>query len=176
LIEDEDENDEYILVRQPSRHKKKHGGNKNFYKKNYYKKSCKLKFTLEKYKIKYNIREAEILPSPSPKFKLNNNSGETISSYNTNESSSQNNQQDESDLKKIFCKNSKKSRFSFTNQTTENDCKTNIFLIPDYISEIVNKKFSFLNFSNILGIKDIKYWEEILLGEEIKKIDKWMKE
>jgi uncharacterized protein YhbP (UPF0306 family) len=176
LIEDEDENDEYILVRQPSRHKKKHGGNKNFYKKNYYKKSCKLKFTLEKYKIKYNIREAEILPSPSPKFKLNNNSGETISSYNTNESSSQNNQQDESDLKKIFCKNSKKSRFSFANQTTENDCKTNIFLIPDYISEIVNKKFSFLNFSNILGIKDIKYWEEILLGEEIKKIDKWMKE
>ena len=34
LIEDEEGNEEYILVRQPSRHKKKYGGNKNIYKRN----------------------------------------------------------------------------------------------------------------------------------------------
>ena len=63
LIEDGEENEEYILVKQPSRQKKKYGGNKNNYKRNHYKKNnFKLKFMLEKYKIKYNIKE-EIIPS-----------------------------------------------------------------------------------------------------------------
>ena len=37
-MEETEEDDEYILVRQPSRHKKKFTGNKASYRKNYYKK------------------------------------------------------------------------------------------------------------------------------------------
>ena len=60
MNEIDEENEEYILVRQPSRHKKRYGGNKNAYKRNYYKKNnFKLKFTLEKYKLKYNIKEED---------------------------------------------------------------------------------------------------------------------
>jgi hypothetical protein len=176
LIRDMDGNEEeYILVRQPSRHKKKYGGsNKNIYKKNhYYKKNCKLKFTLEKYKIKYNIREEEI---NNNKHKLSEFT-ETISGYNTNESSSLNNQQDEIDSKKNYYKFSKKSRFSFAN--TENDEKNekfNNFMVPDFIKDILTKKFYTLSFMSSSGYKNNKYLEEFLLDEEIKALNKWAKE
>ena len=200
-------NDEYILVRQPSRQKKKYGNNKNPYKKNYYKKNnYKLKFTLEKYKIKYNIKEEQQIPSSPIKYKNNNllnefvgdndindksklincdNSintiSQTISSYNTNESSSQNSPQEEIDIKqkKNIFKNSKKSRFSFVNSDDlENiDQKPN-FIVPDYIKEILKKKFYSLSFSNSFNINkneniDHNFLEKILLDEEIKIVNKW---
>ena len=176
LIRDMDGNEEeYILVRQPSRHKKKYGGsNKNIYKKNhYYKKNCKLKYTLEKYKIKYNIREEEI---NNNKHKLSEFT-ETISGYNTNESSSLNNQQDEIDSKKNFYKFSKKSRFSFA--STENDEKNekfNNFMVPDFIKDILTKKFYTLSFMCGSEYKNNKYLEEFLLDEEIKALNKWAKQ
>ncbi len=179
IIEDEDDNEEYILVRQPSRHKKKYGGNKNIFKKknNYYKKSSKLKFTLEKYKIKYNIREEEINQN---RHKLSEFT-ETISGYNTNESSTLNNQQDEIiDLRKNFYKFSKKSRFSFANHENEekNDKneKKQIFIVPDFIKDILTKKCYTMNFMYTLGIKNSKFLEEFLLDEEIKTLNKWANE
>jgi len=116
MNEIDDENEEYILVRQPSRHKKRYGGNKNAYKRNYYKKNnFKLKFTLEKYKLKYNIKEEDRINNndnlldeyPEDKNELDksineNNNTNSNSNYNTNESSSQNNQQEEIEVKKIF--------------------------------------------------------------------------
>ena len=176
IIEDEDDNEEYILVRQPSRHKKKYGGNKNIFKKknNYYKKSSKLKFTLEKYKIKYNIREEEINQN---RHKLSEFT-ETISGYNTNESSTLNNQQDEIiDLRKNFYKFSKKSRFSFANhENEEKNEKKQIFIVPDFIKDILTKKCSTMNFMYTLGIKNSKFLEEFLLDEEIKTLNKWANE
>ena len=176
IIEDEDDNEEYILVRQPSRHKKKYGGNKNIYKKknNYYKKSSKLKFTLEKYKIKYNIREEEINQN---RHKLSEFT-ETISGYNTNESSTLNNQQDEIiDLRKNFYKFSKKSRFSFANhENEEKNEKKQIFIVPDFIKDILTKKCYTMNFMYTLGIKNSKFLEEFLLDEEIKTLNKWANE
>ena len=178
IIEDEDDNEEYILVRQPSRHKKKYGGNKNIYKKNnYYKKSSKLKFTLEKYKIKYNIREEEINQN---RHKLSEFT-ETISGYNTNESSTLNNQQDEIiDLRKNFYKFSKKSRFSFANheneEKNEKNDKKQFFIVPDFIKDILTKKCYTMNFMNTLGIKNSKFLEEFLLDEEIKTLNKWANE
>lgn len=176
IIEDEDDNEEYILVRQPSRHKKKYGGNKNIFKKknNYYKKSSKLKFTLEKYKIKYNIREEEINQN---RHKLSEFT-ETISGYNTNESSTLNNQQDEIiDLRKNFYKFSKKSRFSFANhENEEKNEKKQIFIVPDFIKDILTKKCYTMNFMYTLGIKNSKFLEEFLLDEEIKTLNKWANE
>ena len=179
IIEDEDDNEEYILVRQPSRHKKKYGGNKNIFKKknNYYKKSSKLKFTLEKYKIKYNIREEEINQN---RHKLSEFT-ETISGYNTNESSTLNNQQDEIiDLRKNFYKFSKKSRFSFANheneEKNEKNEKKQIFIVPDFIKDILTKKCYTMNFMYTLGIKNSKFLEEFLLDEEIKTLNKWANE
>ena len=105
MNEMDDENEEYILIRQPSRHKKRYGGNKNAYKRNYYKKNnFKLKFTLEKYKLKYNIKEEDKTNNndnlldeyPEDKNELDKSINENYntnsnSNYNTNESSSQNN-------------------------------------------------------------------------------------
>ncbi len=192
LIEDEEGNEEYILVRQPSRHKKKYGGNKNIYKRNYYKKSSKLKFTLEKYKIKYNIREEnpisscnsnafnqnslnELIEEKSENDKYKKISTETISGYNTNESSSLNNQQDEVDLKKSIYKNAKKSRFSFVSTDLESIDKKNTIIIPDFIKEILNKKLNSLNFTIFFRkTNNNNYMEEILLNEEIKIVNKWV--
>ena len=202
LIEDEGENEEYILVRQPSRQKKKYGSNRNQYRKNYYKKNNnKLKFTLEKYKIKYNIKEEQTIPSSPIKNNINQNllnefvgdndineknkvinfdnsintNSQTISGYNTNESSSQNNPQEEIDLKKNIFKHSKKSRFSFVNNNELENCvqKQN-FIVPDFINDILNKKFYSLCFSNYIDKKrDNDLLEKILLDEEIKIVNKW---
>jgi hypothetical protein len=216
-IEEEDEDDEYILVRQPSRHKKKFTGNRTSYGKNFYKKdNCKLKYTLEKYRIKYNIKYEENTNSSQNNenknysnsnskedtiFKSNENEIDNdnssndkptltlsdkcikvnlnnISGYNTNESSIQNNQQEDSEIKRTNTKISKKSRFSFVNNNTENINQKNIFIVPEFVEEILNKKFILLSFNNLIKEhqKDVfgKYYsEEVLLAEEIKIIQNW---
>ena len=216
-IEEEDEDDEYILVRQPSRHKKKFTGNRTSYRKNFYKKdNCKLKYTLEKYRIKYNIKYEENTNSSQNNenknyynsnskedtiFKSNENEIDNdnssndkptltlsdkwikvnlnnISGYNTNESSIQNNQQEDSEIKRTNPKISKKSRFSFVNNNTENINQKNIFIVPEFVEEILNKKFILLSFNNLIKEhqKDVfgKYYsEEVLLAEEIKIIQNW---
>ena len=198
LIEDEEENEEYILVKQPSRHKKKYAGNKNTYKRNYYKKNnFKLKFTLEKYKIKYNIKEDEKNSSSPIKEKnekrinklvgennineknnisINANS-QPISGYNTNESSCQNNQQEEMDLKKNFYKNYKKSRFSFIKNELENNEQNEKFVVPIFINDILNKKINSLSFARFIKNNE-RYVEKVnlenfLLYEEINVVNKW---
>ena len=205
LIEDEGDNEEYILVRQPSRQKKKYGNNRNQYKKNYYKKNnCKLKFTLEKYKLKYNINQKQIIPSSPLKYNnynlLNELAGDndinekskimncvntininsqTNSGYNTNESSSQNNPQEEIDLKKNIFKNYKKSRFSFVNDNNMvNFEQKRNFKVPDFINVILNKKLYSLYFSNYISKKrdvfiDNTFLEKILLDEEAKIVNNW---
>ena len=198
LIEDEEEKEEYILVKQPSRHKKKYTGNKKAYKRNYYKKNnFKLKFTLEKYKIKYNIKE-EGKNSSSPikqnngiflnKFikenniseknnNSNNGSSQAISGYNTNESSSQNNQQEEIDLRKNIYNNYKKSRFSFVNNGLDNNEQNEKFVIPEFINDILNRKIYSLYFAGFVKNNE-RYvenddLEKILLYEEINVVNKW---
>ena len=216
-IEEEDEDDEYILVRQPSRHKKKFTGNRTSYGKNFYKKdNCKLKYTLEKYRIKYNIKYEEknnsFSPNTEAKTSLNStepiksNENEldndassndkpklilsdnclnknlcNISGYNTNESSIQNNQQEDAEVKKNYNDKSKKSRFSFVNNYTENIDNKNIFNVPDFVEEILNKKIFLLSFANLIkGQKqdafDKYYSEEVLLADEIKIIKNWAME
>ena len=198
LIEDEEENEEYILVKQPSRHKKKYAGNKNTYKRNYYKKNnFKLKFTLEKYKIKYNIKEEE--KNSSSPIKENNEkrinklvgennineknnisinaNSQPISGYNTNESSCQNNQQEEMDLKKNFYKNYKKSRFSFIKNELENNEQNEKFVVPIFINDILNKKINSLSFARFIKNNE-RYVEKVnlenfLLYEEINVVNKW---
>ena len=218
-IEEEDEDDEYILVRQPSRHKKKFTGNRTSYRKNFYKKdNCKLKYTLEKYRIKYNIKyeeSANLSKNYENKNTTNSNSNSNsnehiksneneidndnlsndkpivtlsdkcikvnlnnISGYNTNESSIQNNQQEDSEMKKSNSKVLKKSRFSFVNNNIENINQKNIFIVPEFVEEILNKKFILLSFNNLIKEhqKDVfgKYYsEEVLLAEEIKIIQNW---
>ena len=214
--EESDEDDEYILVRQPSKHKKKFIGNKTSYRKNIYKKdNYKLKYTLEKYRIKYNIKyEEKNSFSPNTEAKTSLNSTEpiksneneldndassndkpklilsdnclnknlcNISGYNTNESSIQNNQQEDAEVKKNYNDKSKKSRFSFVNNYTENIDNKNIFNVPDFVEEILNKKIFLLSFANLIkGQKqdafDKYYSEEILLADEIKIIKNWAME
>ena len=215
--EESDEDDEYILVRQPSKHKKKFIGNKTSYRKNIYKKdNYKLKYTLEKYRIKYNIKYEEknsFSPNTEAKTSLNSNepikSNENeldndassndkpklilsdnslnknlcnISGYNTNESSIQNNQQEDAEVKKNYNDKSKKSRFSFVNNYyTENIDNKNIFNVPDFVEEILNKKIFLLSFANLIkGQKqdafDKYYSEEVLLADEIKIIKNWAME
>ena len=210
--EETDEDDEYILVRQPSRHKKKFMGNKTSYRKHIYKKdNCKLKYTLEKYRIKYNIKyeeKSDLSPYTEAQTSLNSNeaikSNENeidndtplieknkrilsdtclnknlcnISGYNTNESSTQNNQQEDSEIKKNF-KISKKSRFSFVNNYTENIEQKNIFNVPDFVEEILNKKIFLLSFTHLIKGQaqhslEKYYSEEVLLADEIKIIKNW---
>jgi hypothetical protein len=210
--EETDEDDEYILVRQPSRHKKKFMGNKTSYRKHIYKKdNCKLKYTLEKYRIKYNIKyEAKSDLSPYTEAQTSLNSNEAIKSneneidndtplieknkrilsdtclnknlcnisgYNTNESSTQNNQQEDLEIKKNF-KISKKSRFSFVNNYTENIEQKNIFNVPDFVEEILNKKIFLLSFTHLIKGQaqhslEKYYSEEVLLADEIKIIKNW---
>ena len=214
--EESDEDDEYILIRQPSKHKKKFMGNKTSYRKNIYKKdNYKLKYTLEKYRIKYNIKyEEKNSFSPNTEAKTSLNSTEpiksneneldndassndkpklilsdnslnknlcNISGYNTNESSIQNNQQEDAEMKKNFNDKSKKSRFSFVNNYTENIDNKNIFNVPDFVEEILNKKIFLLSFANLIkGQKqdafDKYYSEEVLLADEIKIIKNWAME
>jgi hypothetical protein len=208
-----EEEEEYILVKQPPRHKKKFSGNRPSYRKNFYKKdNCKLKHTLEKYRLKYNIKYDEINNSPpntetknssnsNEQIKINeneidndnsssdkpnkdfsdkyiNNNLFNISAYNTNESSIQNNQQEDSDNKKINIKRTKKSRFSFVNNNIENIDKKDIFIVPEFVEEILNKKFFLLSFANLIkGRYKIDfsqyYSEEVFLADEIKIIEKW---
>jgi CCR4-NOT transcription complex subunit 4 len=215
LVEEESgEDDEYILVRQPSKHKKKFIGNKTSYRKNIYKKdNYKLKYTLEKYRIKYNIKYEEknssfspntdaktssnsneaiksneneldndtILSNDKPKLTLSDNclnkNLSNLSGYNTNESSIQNNQQEDSE-KKNYNKISKKSRFSFVNNYTENIEQKNIFNVPDYVEEILNKKIFLLSFTHLIKGQaqhslEKYYSEEVLLADEIKIIKNW---
>jgi hypothetical protein len=191
MNEMDDENEEYILVRQPSRHKKRYGGNKNAYKRNYYKKNnFKLKFTLEKYKLKYNIKEEdrfnnndnlldeyiedknELDKSINENYNTNSNSN-----YNTNESSSQNNQQDEIEVKKHFYKRTK-SRFSFANSDLDSNENKNSFVVPDFVNDILNKAFYSLCFNNMIRKYQSEptkrnFMEDFLLEEEIKVINKW---
>ena len=191
MNEMDDENEEYILVRQPSRHKKRYGGNKNAYKRNYYKKNnFKLKFTLEKYKLKYNIKEEdkinnndnlldeytedknELDKSINENYNTNSNSN-----YNTNESSSQNNQQDEIEVKKNFYKRTK-SRFSFANSDLDSNENKNSFVVPEFVNDILNKAFYSLCFNNLIRKYQSEptkknFMEDFLLEEEIKIINKW---
>ena len=110
-----------------------------------------------------------------------NTISQTISNYNTNESSSQNSPQEEIDikLKKCIFKSSKKSRFSFVNSDNlENIEQKPNFIVPDYIKEILKKKFYSLSFSNSFKINkneniDHNFLEKILLDEEIKIVNKW---
>ena len=198
LIEEDEENEEYILVKQPSRQKKKYGRNKNPYKRNYCKKNnFKLKFTLEKYKLKYNIKEVENFPSSpnnTTEFDVENiinektnninsdNStivnSQTISGYNTNESSTQNIQQEEIDVKRCLFKNAKKSRFSFVNNDLENNEQKENYVVPEFIKEILNKKFIALNFGNFIknnndGYIDNISLENVLLSDDIQLVNKW---
>jgi hypothetical protein len=81
-------------------------------------------------------------------------------------------------MKKISSKNSKKSRFSFVNNDTENIDETNIFNVPDFVEEILKKKFILLSFTNLMKEHQndafVKYYsEEGLLAEEMKIIQKW---
>ena len=81
-------------------------------------------------------------------------------------------------MKKISSKNSKKSRFSFVNNDTENIDETNIFNVPDFVEEILKKKFILLSFNNLMKEHQndsfAKYYsEEGLLAEEMKIIHKW---
>ena len=186
------------MVKQPSRQKKKYGRNKNPYKRNYYKKNnFKLKFTLEKYKLKYNIKEVENFPSSpnnTTEFDVENiinektnninsdNStivnSQTISGYNTNESSTQNIQQEEIDIKRCLFKNAKKSRFSFVNNDLENNEQKENYVVPEFIKEILNKKFIALNFGNFIknnndGYIDNISLENVLLSDDIQLVNKW---
>ena len=202
LIEEEEENEEYILVKQPSRQKKKFVGNKKPYKKNYYKKNhFKLKYTLEKYRLKYNIKELENVPSSpnnnndkninafnddnriNEKNKLINTdyslvtNSQTNSGYNTNESSSQNNQLEDMEIKKMFFKNSTKSRFSFVNTDSEAIDEKQRFVLPEFINEILNKKYFSLYFTSYIKNKNVNidhnFLENFLLYKEIKVVNKW---
>lgn len=191
MNEMDDENEEYILIRQPSRHKKRYGGNKNAYKRNYYKKNnFKLKFTLEKYKLKYNIKEEDKTNNndnlldeyPEDKNELDKSINENYntnsnSNYNTNESSSQNNQQEEVEVKKNFYKRTK-SRFSFANSDLDNNEKKNSFVVPEFVNDILNKAFYSLCFNNLIRKYQSEptkknFMEDFLLEEEIKVINKW---
>ena len=191
MNEMDDENEEYILVRQPSRHKKRYGGNKNAYKRNYYKKNnFKLKFTLEKYKLKYNIKEEDRINNndnlldeyPEDKNELDKSINENYntnsnSNYNTNESSSQNNQQEEIEMKKNFYKRTK-SRFSFANSDLDNNENKNSFVVPEFVNDILNKAFYSLCFNNLIRKYQREptkknFMEDFLLEEEIKIINKW---
>ena len=191
MNEIDDENEEYILVRQPSRHKKRYGGNKNAYKRNYYKKNnFKLKFTLEKYKLKYNIKEEDRINNndnmldeyTEDKNELDKSINENYnknsnSNYTTNESSSQNNQQDEIEVKKNFYKRTK-SRFSFANNDLDNNENKNSFVVPEFVNDILNKAFYSLCFNNLIRKYQSEptkknFMEDFLLEEEIKVINKW---
>jgi hypothetical protein len=191
MNEIDDENEEYILVRQPSRHKKRYGGNKNAYKRNYYKKNnFKLKFTLEKYKLKYNIKEEDRINNndnlldeyPEDKNELDKSINENYntnsnSNYNTNESSSQNNQPEEIEMKKNFYKRTK-SRFSFANSDLDNNENKNSFVVPEFVNDILNKAFYSLCFNNLIRKYQREptkknFMEDFLLEEEIKIINKW---
>ena len=181
--------EEYILVRQPSRNKRIYGGNKKAYKRNYYKKYNKLKYTLENYRIKYNLKIKEENNQSSPRVEhnllkdfdeqnkniLSDNSNQNLSGYNTNESSSGNNQQEEGDnIKKVFFKTSKKSRFSFANAEPGNLDNKQSFVVPEFVKEILSKKFYCLCFTNFCKInKSIDSLETLFLDEEIKIIKKW---
>ena len=104
-----------------------------------------------------------------------NTNSQTISDYNTNESSSQNNPQEEIDLKKNIFKHSKQSRFSFVNSNDlENFEQKQNFAVPDFINEILNKKFYSLCFSNYIDKKrNNDSLEKMLLDEEVKIVNKW---
>ena len=100
----------------------------------------------------------------------------TISGYNTNESS-QNNVQEEAELKKKVIKNSKKSRFSFVNNTDDVE-QNQFFVVPDFINEILNKKFNSMRFASYIQknrneLIEKNFFENILLAEEIKLINSW---
>jgi hypothetical protein len=179
-IEEEDENDEYILVRQPSRHKKKYGSSKyNSKKYTYKRKNCKLKYTLEKYRLKYKIKEDN-----SSELHQSNKTSDTyikslynnLSGYTTNESSTQNNPLDEIDIKKDLFVGGKKSKFSFVNYSEDFDKGQN-FQVPEFIENILDKTFNSLCLINLMK----KYqqekrnypYEKILLEEELKEVEKW---
>ncbi len=64
------------------------------------------------------------------------------------------------------------------NNNIENIDKKNIFIVPEFVEEILNKKFFLLSFNNLIKEhqKDVfgKYYsEEVLLAEEIKIIQNW---
>ena len=185
------------------------GGNKNTYKKKFYKKNnYKLKFSLEKYNIKYYNKEEEknmnnqLVPSnytinnenlsdesvetkiENEKPRINNDKSfndnyNTMSNYNTNESSCQNNQQEDIETKKNIYKKSQKSRFSFAIADTDN--KPN-FIIPEFVNEILNKTFYSLCFNNFIKkyqnqnqneLDKSNFMENFLLEDEIKIVKKW---
>ena len=69
------------------------------------------------------------------------------------------------------------------NNYTENIDKKNIFNVPDFVKEILNKKIFLLSFANLIkGQKketneiNKYYSEEVLLADEIKIIKNWAQE
>ena len=106
-----------------------------------------------------------------------NANSQPISGYNTNESSCQNNQQEEMDLKKNFYKNYKKSRFSFIKNELENNEQNEKFVVPIFINDILNKKINSLSFARFIKNNE-RYVEKVnlenfLLYEEINVVNKW---
>ena len=49
-------------------------------------------------------------------------------------------------------------------------------MVPDFIKDILTKKFYTLSFMCGSEYKNNKYLEEFLLDEEIKALNKWAKE
>jgi hypothetical protein len=64
------------------------------------------------------------------------------------------------------------------NNNIENIDKKDIFIVPEFVEEILNKKFFLLSFANLIkGRYKIDfsqyYSEEVFLADEIKIIEKW---
>ena len=138
-----------------------------------------MKYTLEKYRLKYKIKEDN-----SSELHQSNKTSDTyikslynnLSGYTTNESSTQNNPLDEIDIKKDLFVGGKKSKFSFVNYSEDFDKGQN-FQVPEFIENILDKTFNSLCLINLMK----KYqqekrnypYEKILLEEELKEVEKW---
>ena len=81
------------------------------------------------------------------------------------------------DVKKMFFKNSTKSRFSFVNTDSEAIDEKQRFVLPEFINEILNKKYFSLYFTSYIKNKneniDHNFLENFLLYKEIKVVNKW---
>ena len=176
----DDEIEEYILERQPSRHKKyTRVDNKKYRNKHYKIKNYKMKQTLEKYWIKYKIKNS------TNNAEYNTNSTEQSNSFNMkneNENENENEKKENSqdilvNNRKNLFKSSAKSRFAFVEENKKDENKKG-FEIPEYINTILNKKmyyFSFLNYLN-QKLKDMsmEFMDDYFFKEENKLVIKWI--
>ena len=177
--ETEDEIEEYILERQPSRHKRKYTNfdNKKYRNKRYkIKNNYKIKQTLEKYCIKYKIKNSfNNVENNTISTELSN----SVNTKNENENEDEKNENSQFILvnnRKNLFKNSAKSRFAFAEN--KNDEIEKELKIPEYISEILNKKmyiFSFLNYLN-QKLKDMSFevMDDYFFKEDNELVIKWI--